>query len=107
MSLLSLRKVAFSIPALPERCLPKQLIVDLFQHMSPLVITEKRSNTSCVSFVLHRLANSAIYDLAICAQLVHPYFVRLLKAVQIPQIQVNVGSPMFSSSSPFSVLPTL
>ncbi len=42
---------------------------------------------------------TTMYDVAIRARLVHPYFVRLLRAVQLPLIQVEVGRQMTSSSS--------
>jgi len=44
--------------------------------------------TAVVQKVTEASAATIMYDVAIRAWLVHPYFVRLIKAVQLPKIQV-------------------
>jgi len=41
--------------------------------------------------VAKSVTDTTMYDVAIRAQLVYPYFVRLLHPVRLPKIQVNVG----------------
>jgi hypothetical protein len=46
--------------------------------------------TAIVQRVGETATTTAMYDVAIRAQLVHPYFVRLLRAVELPPIRVEV-----------------
>jgi hypothetical protein len=52
--------------------------------------------TAVVQTVNEAVAATTMYDVAIRAQLVYPFFVRLLRAIQLPVIHVEVGSPLTS-----------
>ena len=54
--------------------------------------------TAVVQRVPVSVKDKTMYDVAIRAQLVYPYFVRLLRPVQLPKINVHLGemnSPVF------------
>jgi hypothetical protein len=65
--------------------------------------TGRRVGASQVTAVVQKTGEAApattMYDVAIRARLIHPYFVRLLGAVQLSHIPVEVGRQMTSSSS--------
>ncbi len=47
--------------------------------------------TAVVQRVVESVTETTMYDVAIRAQLVYPYFVRLLHPVQLPRISINIG----------------
>ncbi len=63
--------------------------------------------TAVVQRVSEGATRTAMYDVAIRAQLVHPYFVRLLRAVEVPSIQVEVAGHMTSPVSKPRLFPAI
>ena len=83
--------VCFSdIPLLPLRNEDKIAFIQLRN-----LRTGRPVGASQVTAVVQRVGEatnaSTLYDVSIRAQLVHPYFVRLLDAVQLPKMRVEVN----------------